>query len=36
MIGCGATTCSYTGWFGTDLLVLVGTNLANNPPVAMK
>ncbi len=35
-IGYGATTCSYTDWIGTDLLVLVGTNLANNQPVATK
>lgn len=35
-IGHGATTISYTDWIGTDLLVLVGTNLAANQPVAMK
>jgi len=35
-VGCGATTCSYTDWMGTDLLVLVGTNIANNQPVATK
>ncbi|HEX4834701.1 MAG TPA: FdhF/YdeP family oxidoreductase [bacterium] len=35
-IGYGATTCSYTDWIGTDLLILVGTNIANNQPVAMK
>jgi molybdopterin-dependent oxidoreductase alpha subunit len=35
-IGYGATTCSYTDWIGTDLLLLIGTNLANNQPVAMK
>jgi molybdopterin-dependent oxidoreductase alpha subunit len=35
-IGYGATTCSYADWIGTGLLVLVGTNLANNQPVAMK
>lgn len=35
-IGYGATTCSYADWIGTDLLVLVGTNLASNQPVAMK
>ena len=27
-VGCAATTCSYSDWMGTDLLVLVGTNLA--------
>jgi molybdopterin-dependent oxidoreductase alpha subunit len=35
-IGYGATTCSYSDWIGTDLLVLIGTNLANNQPVAVK
>ncbi len=35
-IGYGATTVSYTDWIGTDLLILVGSNLANNQPVAMK
>jgi molybdopterin-dependent oxidoreductase alpha subunit len=35
-VGCAATTCSYSDWMGTDLLVLVGTNLANNQPVATK
>ncbi len=35
-IGYGATTCSYTDWIGTGLLVLAGTNIANNQPVAMK
>ncbi len=35
-IGYGATTCSYSDWIGTGLLVLVGSNLANNQPVATK
>lgn len=35
-IGYGATTISYTDWIGTDLLILVGSNLANNQPVATK
>lgn len=35
-IGVGATTLSYTDWIGTDLLILVGSNLANNQPVATK
>lgn len=35
-IGYGATTISYTDWIGTDLLILVGTNMASNQPVAMK
>ncbi len=35
-IGCAATTCSYTDWIGTDLLVFIGSNVANNQPVATK
>jgi molybdopterin-dependent oxidoreductase alpha subunit len=35
-VGCAATTCSYSDWIGTDLLIFVGTNIANNQPVAMK
>lgn len=35
-VGCAATTCSYSDWVGADLVVLVGTNLANNQPVATK
>ena len=35
-VGCAATTCSYSDWLGTDLLIFVGTNIANNQPVAMK
>jgi molybdopterin-dependent oxidoreductase alpha subunit len=35
-IGCAATTCSYSDWIGSDLLIFVGTNIANNQPVAMK
>lgn len=35
-IGYGATTCSYADWIGTGLLILVGSNIANNQPVAMK
>ena len=35
-VGCAATTCSYSDWVGTDLLVLVGTNIANNQPVTTK
>ena len=35
-IGYGATTISYSDWIGTDLLILVGSNLANNQPVATK
>ncbi len=35
-VGCAATTCSYSDWIGTDLLIFVGSNVANNQPVAMK
>src|SRR5690348_4435246 len=35
-IGCAATTCSYSDWIGSDLVVFVGTNIANNQPVATK
>jgi molybdopterin-dependent oxidoreductase alpha subunit len=35
-IGVGATTCSYGDWIGTDLLVFVGANPANNQPVTTK
>ncbi|MBI3819398.1 MAG: FdhF/YdeP family oxidoreductase [Planctomycetes bacterium] len=36
MIGIGAPTCSLSDFIGTDLLVLVGTDLANNQPVSTK
>lgn len=35
-IGYAASTCSYRDWIGTQLLVLIGTNLASNQPVAIK
>jgi molybdopterin-dependent oxidoreductase alpha subunit len=35
-VGCAATTCSYSDWIGSDLIIFVGTNIANNQPVAMK
>jgi len=35
-VGCAATTCSYSDWIGTDLLILVGANIANNQPVTTK
>jgi molybdopterin-dependent oxidoreductase alpha subunit len=35
-VGCAATTCSYSDWIGSDLLIFVGTNIANNQPVATK
>jgi len=36
MLGVGASTCSYRDWYGTDLLILMGSNVANDQPVALK
>jgi molybdopterin-dependent oxidoreductase alpha subunit len=35
-IGVGATTCSYKDWFDADLIVFLGSNPANDQPVATK
>jgi molybdopterin-dependent oxidoreductase alpha subunit len=35
-LGVAASTCSYTDWIGTDLLVLFGSNTPNNQPVTTK
>ncbi len=35
-IGYAATTCSYTDWNDSDLIVFVGSNPANDQPVALK
>jgi molybdopterin-dependent oxidoreductase alpha subunit len=35
-VGVAATTCSYSDWVGSDLVVFVGSNIANSQPVAMK
>ncbi|GGK65654.1 formate dehydrogenase [Sphaerisporangium melleum] len=35
-IGAAATTCSYSDWIGSDLIVFIGSNPSNNQPVAMK
>ena len=35
-LGYGACTCSYADWLHADLIVLFGSNLANNQPVATK
>jgi molybdopterin-dependent oxidoreductase alpha subunit len=35
-IGVAATTCSYSDWNGCDLVIFVGSNVANNQPVATK
>jgi molybdopterin-dependent oxidoreductase alpha subunit len=36
MLGVAATTCSYTDWWGTDLIVFFGSNPANDQPVSTK
>ncbi|MBZ0254188.1 MAG: molybdopterin-dependent oxidoreductase, partial [Candidatus Methylomirabilis sp.] len=35
-IGFTASTCSYSDWIGTDLLVFLGSDVANNQPVTTK
>lgn len=35
-VGVGASSVSYKDWIGTDLLVFIGSNIANNQPVATK
>ncbi|HTV12288.1 MAG TPA: FdhF/YdeP family oxidoreductase [Acidimicrobiales bacterium] len=35
-LGVAATTCSYTDLIGTDLVVFIGSNVAENQPVIMK
>ncbi|MFQ6115179.1 MAG: FdhF/YdeP family oxidoreductase [bacterium] len=35
-IGYAATTCSYRDFIGTDLVVFIGSDVANNQPVVMK
>jgi molybdopterin-dependent oxidoreductase alpha subunit len=35
-LGVAATTCSYRDWIGTDLVVFIGSNVANNQPVTTK
>ncbi len=35
-LGVAATTCSYRDWIGADLVVFIGSNVAQNQPVAMK
>jgi len=36
MTGTAAASCSYTDWIESDLIVLFGSNPANDQPVAMK
>ena len=35
-LGIGATSCSYPDWLASDLIVFIGSNVANNQPVATK
>ena len=35
-LGYGASTCSYVDWLHADLIVLLGSNVANNQPVTTK
>jgi molybdopterin-dependent oxidoreductase alpha subunit len=35
-LGYGASTCSYADWLAADLIVLFGSNVANNQPVTTK
>jgi molybdopterin-dependent oxidoreductase alpha subunit len=35
-LGHGASTCSYADWLDADLIVLFGSNVANNQPVTTK
>ncbi|MBI1290953.1 FdhF/YdeP family oxidoreductase [bacterium] len=35
-LGVAATTCSYADWIASDLIVFIGSNVANNQPVATK
>jgi len=35
-LGYGASTCSYSDWLNADLIVLFGSNTANNQPVTVK
>ncbi len=35
-LGVAATTCSYSDWIESDLVVFFGSNVANNQPVATK
>ena len=35
-VGVAASTCSYSDWYGTDLIVFWGSNPANDQPVSTK
>jgi molybdopterin-dependent oxidoreductase alpha subunit len=36
VLGVAASTCSYKDWYGSDVVILFGSNPANDQPVAMK
>ena len=36
LLGVAASTCSYSDWLGTDLLVFIGSDVPNNQPVTTK
>ncbi|NUO82057.1 FdhF/YdeP family oxidoreductase [candidate division KSB1 bacterium] len=36
MLGVSASTCSYSDWIGTDVLVFIGSDAPNNQPVTTK
>ncbi len=35
-LGVAASTCSYSDWIGTDLIVFIGSDVPNNQPVTTK
>jgi molybdopterin-dependent oxidoreductase alpha subunit len=35
-LGVAATTCAYSDWIGSDMIVFIGANPANNQPVTTK
>ncbi|HVL33227.1 MAG TPA: FdhF/YdeP family oxidoreductase [Actinomycetota bacterium] len=35
-LGVAASTCSYSDWIGSDLIVFIGSDVANNQPVTTK
>lgn len=35
-VGVGASSCSYKDWIGSDLIIFVGSDVANNQPVTTK
>src|SRR4029079_5688284 len=35
-LGVGGSTCSYSDWIGTDLIVFIGSHVANSQPVTTK